>query len=99
MSAAPPVMPVGVPAFYDDAEMQQPHASRRDYERAFEGIEFPASYSEITKRARDTGGIDREVHEMIGRLPDRQYASLDDLFAELRAVYASAATPAEAIPV
>ena len=79
--------------------MQQPHASKRDFERAFEGVEFPASYSEITKRARDTGGIDREVHEIIGLLPDRQYDSLEGLYAELRRAYASTNAPPEAIPV
>jgi hypothetical protein len=79
--------------------MAQPNASRRDFERALEGVEYPASYSEITKRARDIGGIDREVHEMIGRLPDRQYDSLEDLFAELRRAYVEWGAPADLVPV
>jgi hypothetical protein len=62
-------------------------------------VEYPASYSEIIKRARDVGGIDREVHEMIGRLPDRQYESLEDLFGELRRAYLGAQTAPEAIPI
>jgi hypothetical protein len=79
--------------------MAQPHASRRDFELAFEGVEYPASYSEIIKRARDIGGIDREVHEMIGRLPDRQYESIEDLFAELRRAYLGAQAAPEEIPI
>ena len=79
--------------------MVQPHASRSQYERALDGVHFPASLSEIKKRARDIGGIDREVHEMIGRLPDRTFESLEDLFAELRLAYIGARVPAEVIPV
>jgi hypothetical protein len=79
--------------------MVQPHASKGQYERALEGVHFPASLSEIMKRARDIGGIDREVHEMIGRLPDRQFESLEDLFGELRRAYAEAHVPTEVIPV
>ena len=79
--------------------MVQPHASKQQYEKAFEGLEFPTSLSAIMKRARDVGGIDSEVHEMIGRLPDRQYESLEDLFGALRGAYTEARVPASAIPV
>jgi hypothetical protein len=76
-----------------------PHAGKRDYERAFEGLVFPTSLSAVMKAARDKGGLDREVHEVIGRLRDREYASLDDLFAAVRAVYLHGGVPQEQAPV
>jgi hypothetical protein len=79
--------------------MVQAHATKQQYEKAFEGLEFPTSLSAIMKRARDVGGIDREVHEMIGHLPDRQYESLEDLFGALRRAYTEARVSPEAIPV
>jgi hypothetical protein len=79
--------------------MVQPHAAKRDYERAFEGLEFPTSLSAVMKTASDRGGIDREVLEMIGRLPDRQYESVKDLFFELRQAYVGRQVPRELIPV
>jgi len=79
--------------------VQQPHAGKRDYEIAFEGIEFPSSLSAIIRSARDKGGIDREVHEMIVRLPDRQYDSLEDLSAEIRGLYRADGVPEDALPV
>ena len=79
--------------------MLQPHATKQQYQKAFEGLEFPTSLSAVKKRAADVGGIDREVNEMLGRLPDRQFESLDDLFGALREAYTGARVPASVIPV
>jgi hypothetical protein len=79
--------------------MVQPHAAKRDYDRAFEGLVYPASLSAVMKAASDRGGLDREVLEMIGYLPDRQYESVEDLFSELRLAYAGRDVPSELIPV
>jgi hypothetical protein len=71
--------------------MQTPDI-QKDYERAFHGLAFPTSLSAVMKQASDHGGLNREVIEVIGRLPDRQYVSLEDLLAEVQQAYASEAT-------
>jgi hypothetical protein len=63
--------------------MQLPDLTK-DYERALHGLTYPTSLSAVMKQASDHGGLNREVLEMIGRLPDRQYESEEDLLTELR---------------
>jgi hypothetical protein len=41
----------------------QPRAEPKDWEEVLDLLHFPASLSEIKKRARDIGGIDHEVHD------------------------------------
>lgn len=65
----------------------QPAATRNDYEIALDGLEFPASLPAIVRTAADRGGIDREVLEVLGRLPDRRYESLEDLLEAVRESY------------
>ena len=64
-----------------------PGAEPKDWEEVLELLEFPASLSEIMKRARDIGGIDREVHEIIGRLPRDRYDSLEEFLQDIREIY------------
>jgi Protein of unknown function (DUF2795) len=64
-----------------------PRAEPKDWEEVLELLEFPASLSEINNRARDIGGIDHEVHEIIGRLPRDSYDSLEDFLQDVRQVY------------
>ena len=77
----------------------QPHAGKRDYDAALEGLEFPTSLAAVIRTARDHGGIDREVSEMMARLPDRQFDSLEDLYAEIRGVYLADGVAEEDLPV
>jgi Protein of unknown function (DUF2795) len=79
--------------------MVQPHAGKRDYDLALGGIEFPASLSEIMKRARDVGGIDHEVHDVIGRLGQESYDSLEQLVQEIRDIYLADGIPADKLPL
>jgi hypothetical protein len=67
----------------------EPAAQKDDWERALEGLEFPASLVYIIRTARDRGGIDREVHAILERLPEQEYDTYDDLIAGVRAVYAA----------
>jgi Protein of unknown function (DUF2795) len=67
----------------------EPAAQKDDYERAFEGMAFPASLPYIIRTAHDRGGIDREVLDILHRLPEQDYDTLDDLIGAVRAVYAS----------
>ena len=47
----------------------------------------------------DTGGIDSEVQDMLHRLPRDQYASVEELKGDLRAVYVAEGYPEDVIPV
>ena len=76
-----------------------PRAEPKDWEEVLELLEFPASLSEIMKRARDIGGIDHEVHEIIGRLPRDSYDSLDDLLQDVREIYLADRIAPDKLPV
>ena len=76
-----------------------PHATKRDFEIALAGLDFPTSKFAILNRARDNGGIDREVCEILGRLPDRSYRSLEELKKAARAIYVADGAPAESLPL
>lgn len=77
-------------AYIGDMEefKHEPAATKNDYETAFEGLEFPTSKVAIISKAHDRGGLDREVNEILGKIPeDRDYLELDDLIAAIRDVY------------
>ncbi|TAK75710.1 MAG: DUF2795 domain-containing protein [Dehalococcoidia bacterium] len=67
--------------------MQKPHAGKADYENAFRGFHFPMSRAAILNAGRDKGGVDREVAIVLSALPDRKFASMDDLKEAIRSVY------------
>ncbi len=77
----------------------QPRASKDDYGRALEGIEFPAATEVVIRTARDHGGIDAEVAEILAQLPEGSFASRDDLIEAIREVYTSAGVGPSQIPV
>jgi len=56
-----------------------------DVPRYLEGVEYPASKEEIISTAESNGAPD-SVIEAIGRLPTPEFASADDVVADLRAV-------------
>lgn len=65
------------------------NASQKDYDRALEGVDFPASRDAILGAARDKGGIDAEVPFVLGKLPAQgSYESRAELDAAIAGVYA-----------
>ncbi len=56
-----------------------------DAKQYIEGAEYPASKGEIISTAESNGAPD-SVIEAIGRLPTPEFASADDVVADLRAV-------------
>jgi len=81
------------------AEMVQPRAEPKDWEEVLELLHFPASISEITRKAHDVGGIDREVHEIIGRLPRDSYGSREDFLQDVREIYLADGIASDKLPV
>ena len=76
-----------------------PNASKRDYEVAFAGLEFPVSKAAVINRARDNGGIDREVYATLAQLPDRSLKSMDDLQQAVRAIYVASGAASDSLPL
>ena len=56
-----------------------------DAKQYVEGADYPASKEEIISTAKSNGAPD-SVIEAIGRLPTPEFASADDVLADLRAV-------------
>ena len=79
--------------------MVQPSAEPQDWERVLEGLHFPLSLVEYKKRAREVGGVDSEVHTMIGRLKSYSYDSLDQLTQEIRALYVADGVSSDKLPL
>jgi hypothetical protein len=79
--------------------MVQPRAEPKDWEEVVEYLRFPASLSQIMKGARDIGGLDLEVHEMIGRLSRDSYDSREQLVDEIRQFYLADGVAADKIPL
>jgi hypothetical protein len=77
----------------------EPAAQRGEYDRALEGVDFPASKFEILERARDKGGLDHEVVAMLERLPKDEYETLEALAAAVREVYIADGYDASALPL
>ena len=76
-----------------------PNASKRDYEVAFGGLDFPASKAAVINRARDNGGIDREVYAILTQLPDRTLESIEDLQEAVRAIYIAVGAAPDSLPL
>jgi hypothetical protein len=77
----------------------EPAAQRGEYDRALEGVDFPASTFEILERARDKGGLDLEVIEMLQRLTQNEYETLEALTAAVREMYIADGYDASALPL
>jgi hypothetical protein len=78
---------------------QQPRAERQDFDVALGGLEYPVSRAGVINHARDHGGVDAEAIAVVEQLPDREYASADDLREALLAVYAAHELPPSAAPL
>jgi hypothetical protein len=76
-----------------------PAAEPADYERAFEGLDFPVAKTAVLRHAHDHGGIDTEVIDTLGRLRQDEYETLDELRADLRALYIEAGYDETKLPV
>jgi hypothetical protein len=79
--------------------MVQPSAEPQDWERTLRGLHFPLSLVEFMKRAREVGGVDSEVHGVIGRLQQDSYDSLDQLTQEIREIYAADGVAPDKLPL
>lgn len=78
---------------------QKPHAGKADYENAFRGFHFPISRSAILNMGRDKGGVAREVAIVLARIPDRRYASLDEVKEAVRNVYRASGVADDDLPI
>ena len=76
-----------------------PNASKRDYEVAFAGLDFPASKAAVLNRARDNGGIDREVYATLSQLPNQSFASMEDLQQAVRLIYIASGAAPDSFPL
>ena len=76
-----------------------PHATKRDYEIAFAGLDFPTSRAAIINRARDNGGADREVYAILSQLPNRSVESMDDLQQAVRTIYIAGGAAPDSLPL
>jgi hypothetical protein len=77
----------------------EPAAQRGEYDRALDGVDFPASKFEILERARDKGGLDNEVIAMLESLPADEYETLEALTAAIREMYIADGYDASELPL
>ena len=76
-----------------------PRAEPKDWEEVLEYLHFPASLSQIMKGARDIGGLDYEVHEMIGRLSEDAYDTREQFVEEIRQLYLADGIAPDKLPL
>ena len=76
-----------------------PNATKRDYELAFAGLDFPASKAAVLNRARDNGGIDREVYATLSQLPNKSLESIEDLQQAVRVIYIAGGAASDSLPL
>lgn len=76
-----------------------PAAQPDDWERALRGVDFPASKIGIVRDVRENGGIDSEVLKLLDRLPKDGYDTLEELQADIRAIYIEDGVAPNALPI
>ena len=59
----------------------------KDFLLALHGVDFPASRSQIVNAAKDTGGLNGDVLLVLEQIPERTYASPQDLTDEVQRTY------------
>jgi hypothetical protein len=79
--------------------MVQPNAEPKDWEEVLKYLHFPGSLSEIMRAARDVGGVDHEVHDIIARLSQNSYETRDEFIDEARQIYLAEGIPADKLPL
>lgn len=77
----------------------KPHATKADYELAFKGFHYPISRAAILNMGRDKGGLDREVAIILKQLPDRKYATVDEVKDAVRSVYRARGIADDDLPI
>ncbi|MCK9494871.1 MAG: DUF2795 domain-containing protein [Dehalococcoidia bacterium] len=77
----------------------KPHATKADYELAFKGFHYPISRAAILNMGRDKGGLDREVAIILKQLPDRKYATVDEVKDAVRSVYRARGVADDDLPI
>ncbi len=77
----------------------RPNATPGDIGRALDGLAYPVSADEVLRHARDQGGVDREVAQVLERIPARSYRDEHDLREAIRAVYLLEGVPPDAVPI
>ena len=81
------------------ADGKTPAAQPDDWERALRGVDFPAAKVAVIRNVREIGGIDHEVLTMLDRLPQNEYETLEDMLADVRALYVADGVPQNSLPV
>ena len=76
-----------------------PAAQPDDWERALRGVGFPSAKVAIIRDVHENGGIDREVLNLLDRLPKDSYDTLDEMLADVRALYVEDGFAPNALPV
>lgn len=76
-----------------------PAAQPDDWEHALRGVDFPAAKVAIIRDVHENGGIDREVLNMLDRLPKNSYDTLEEMLADVRALYIEDGFDPNALPV
>jgi len=79
--------------------MVQPRSEPQDWERVLERIEFPISLPALIRYARDVGGVDLEVHEVLSNLTRDSYDSREQLVDEIRGLYLADGVAADKLPL
>jgi hypothetical protein len=79
--------------------MVQPNAEPKDWEEVLKYLHFPASLSEIMKSARDVGGVDHEVHDVIARLSQDSYETQAQFVDAVRQIYLADGIAADKLPL
>ena len=64
----------------------------KDFLHACHRLDFPASRSQIVGAAKDTGGLNGDVLLILEQLPERMYATPEDLTAEIQRIYEPSST-------
>ena len=78
---------------------KQPAAQPDDWERALRGVDFPGAKVAIIRDVRENGGIDSEVLRLLDRLPKNEYETLEEMFADVRALYIADGVAPKALPI
>src|SRR5262245_29866127 len=71
-----------------DAPKTLRNAEPDEFRIALAGLDFPSSKPAILNKARDKGGLDREVPHVLAQVEERTYKSWDDIEAEIERIYA-----------
>ncbi|MDW5550986.1 DUF2795 domain-containing protein [Methanosarcina sp.] len=57
-----------------------------DIQHVLQNVKFPAKKNEIIQQARSSGAMADPLLENLGMLPDKEYASIDEVVKELEKI-------------